>query len=118
MISSIIDSDGFLVYAGNDVNEKFSIVLARPGHTRVDSPPNVKILDATSKIKWDGAKWVEEKISGMPKWLRDMRSSDKSMMSRDLEDLITDNPTFTINEYTKIKYDDKVALRATKPEAS
>ena len=114
MISSIINADGILVYAGNDVDEKFSRVLARQGHIKLDHLSDIEVAD-TSKIKWDGAKWVEEKISGMPKWLRDMRASDKSMITRELEDLITDNPTFTINEHTQTKYDAKIKLRATKP---
>ena len=48
------------------------------------------------------------------KWKESIQATDADM-PRYLEDLITDNPTFTINEYTQIKYDDKVALRATKP---
>ena len=50
----------------------------------------------------------------MREWKESIQATDVGM-PRYLEDLITDNPTFTINEYTKTKYDDKVALRATKP---
>jgi hypothetical protein len=54
MISSIIDSNGFLVYSGNDVNEKFATVLARSGHSRAEGDTgNFK------KPKWDGSEWVE-----------------------------------------------------------
>ena len=114
MISSIVDADGILVYSGNPINPKFDVVLVRAGHKRIDTYPDIAIAD-TSKRKWDGTKWVEEKISGMPKWLRDMQISDESMMTRDLEDLITDNPTFTINEYTQTKYDSKIKLRGERP---
>ena len=38
-----------------------------------------------------------------------------SGMPRYLEDLITDNPSLTIHENVKTRYDEKVALRATKP---
>jgi len=62
----------------------------------------------------------EERVANLPtpmeEWQRAMTRTDR-MMPRYLEDLITDNPTFTINEYTQTKYDEKVALRATKPEA-
>ena len=54
----------------------------------------------------------------MQKWEFAMKKQERmSGLNRDTENLITDNPTFIINEYTKTKYDDKVALRATKPEA-
>ena len=47
-------------------------------------------------------------------WERAIKSSDK-FMPRYLEDLITDNPDFNIHEKIKTRYDEKVALRATKP---
>ena len=54
MISSIVDSNGLLVYTGNDVDEKFATVLARSGHSRVEGDTgNFK------KPKWDGSEWVE-----------------------------------------------------------
>ena len=54
MISSIVDSNGLLVYTGNDVDEKFVKVLARSGHSRAEGDTgNFK------KPKWDGSEWVE-----------------------------------------------------------
>ena len=50
----------------------------------------------------------------MEKWKASMQETD-SGMPRYLEDLITDNPSLTIHEKIKIRYDEKVALRATKP---
>ena len=47
-------------------------------------------------------------------WERKIRRTDSSM-PRYLEDLITDNPSLTIHEKVKTRYDEKVALRATKP---
>ena len=109
MISSIIDADGFLVFTGNDVDTKFSTVLARSGHSRVDIEyPYLK------KPKWDGTKWIEGETD-LEVWQMKMSEADGLFMPRDLEDLITDNPTLTINEYTQVKYDAKIKLRATKP---
>ena len=57
--------------------------------------------------------WANEKP--MNDWKSSMRGTDSSM-PRYLEDLITDNPDFNIHEKMKTRYDEKVALRATKPE--
>ena len=50
----------------------------------------------------------------MRDWKESMQGTDGSM-PRYLEDLITDNPSLTIHENMKTRYDEKVALRATKP---
>ena len=50
----------------------------------------------------------------MNDWKSSMQETDAGM-PRYLEDLITDNPSFTIHENMKKHYDEKVALRATKP---
>tara|TARA_B100001123_G_C15158095_1_gene966310 strand:+ start:864 stop:1187 length:324 start_codon:yes stop_codon:yes gene_type:complete len=52
MISNIIDSNGILVFTGNDVDSKFATVLARAGHSRVDIPSPFR------ESKWDGSKWI------------------------------------------------------------
>ena len=52
MISTIIDSNGLPIYTGNDVDSKFTTVLARSGHSRVD------ILPTSPDSKWDGTKWI------------------------------------------------------------
>jgi len=109
MITNIVDSEGILIYRGNDVDSEFATVLAKPGNVRLDG---VESATDFEKPRWDGVKWVEGRTD-MEIWIRDMKDTDK--LPRWAEDLITDNPTFTINEYTKTKYDDKVALRATKP---
>tara|TARA_R110002020_G_scaffold24456_2_gene80570 strand:- start:34 stop:363 length:330 start_codon:yes stop_codon:yes gene_type:complete len=46
-------------------------------------------------------------------WIEKMYISDKTMMPRFLEDLITENPDLNIHEKMKARYDEKVALRAT-----
>jgi len=51
----------------------------------------------------------------MNDWMESMQGTD-SGMPRYLEDLITDNPDFNIHEKIKTRYDEKVALRATKPK--
>ena len=60
----------------------------------------------------------EERVANLPTpmeiWKNDMRNTDEGM-PRSLEDLITDNPTFTINEYTQVKYDAKIKLRGERP---
>ena len=50
----------------------------------------------------------------MQKWMGEIADTDAGM-PRYLEDLITDNPDFNIHEKIKTRYDEKVALRATKP---
>jgi len=52
MISNIIDSNGILVFTGNDVDSKFATILARAGHSRVDIPSQFR------ESKWDGSKWI------------------------------------------------------------
>lgn len=76
------------------------------------------IIPCTAEEEVDIVNRQSTHIANAPlnQWKRDISRSD-NLMPRYLEDLITDNPTFTINEYTKTKYDDKVALRATQPEA-
>jgi hypothetical protein len=58
MISNIVDTDGFLVYRGNDVDTKFATVLARAGHSRVDKGNDVQIATG-NKAKWNGTAWEE-----------------------------------------------------------
>jgi hypothetical protein len=48
-------------------------------------------------------------------WLEKIIESDKKMIPRYLEDLITSNSSLVIPAEMKKRYDDKVALRATKP---
>jgi len=109
MISNIIDSKGFLVFMGNDVDEKFSRVLSREGHSRVDVNHH-----EFEKPQWDGTKWIEGETD-LEVWEKKMAESD-SLMPRYLEDHITDGHEGDAgNEFLQIKYDAKIKLRATKP---
>ena len=56
--------------------------------------------------------WANEKP--MNDWKSSMQETDNGM-PRYMEDLITANSDFTIPEKMKTRYDEKVALRATKP---
>ena len=60
------------------------------------------------------AEYLVEFPKGYDEWKLSMQRSDDGM-PRYLEDLITDNPDFNIHEKIKTRYDEKVALRATKP---
>ena len=66
----------------------------------------------------DQNKWTAEYLVEFPEgyddWKASMQETD-SGMPRYMEDLITDNPSLTIHENMKTRYDEKVALRATKP---
>ena len=107
MISSIVDGNGFLVYTGNDVNEKFAKVLAIEGHSRIDvNSPDLE------KIKWDGTKWIKGETD-LEAWQKKMARSD-GPLPRWGEDLInlTDG---AISPQAQKLADDKKALRATRP---
>jgi len=56
--------------------------------------------------------WLAEKP--MRKWKDDIAKTDNGM-PRYLEDLITDNPSLTIHEKMKTRYDEKIALRGEHP---
>ena len=62
----------------------------------------------------DAEEAANEAAKPMNKWLDDIAGTDGGM-PRYMEDLITDNPDFNIHENMKTRYDEKVALRATKP---
>jgi len=90
----------------------------KPDHDKCLSEGNYKnrvVRDAEAEANDPNN---QDNWSPMKKWKFAMAKQERmGGIDRDTENLITDNPTFTINEYTKIKYDDKVALRATKPGA-
>ena len=70
-------------------------------------------VDVVAKtLTYDSAGYDSDKT--MNDWKSSMQETD-SGMPRYLEDLITDNPDFNIHENMKTRYDEKVALRATKP---
>ena len=66
----------------------------------------------------DQDKWTAEYLVEFPEgyddWKESMQETDYGM-PRYMEDLITDNPSLTIHENMKTRYDSKIALRATKP---
>ena len=66
----------------------------------------------------DQNKWTAEYLVEFPEgyddWKTSMQETD-SGMPRYMEDLITANSDFTIPEKMKTRYDEKIALRATKP---
>ena len=104
MISSIVDGNGFLVYTGNDVNEKFATVLAIEGHSRIDvNSPDLE------KIKWDGTKWIKGETD-LEAWEKKMARSD-GPLPRWGEDLVDG----VISSQTQKLADDKKALRSEKP---
>ena len=63
--------------------------------------------------KWT-AEYLVEFPEGFNEWKETIQATDAEM-PRYLEDLITDNPTFTINEHTQTKYDAKIKLRGERP---
>ena len=63
--------------------------------------------------KWT-AEYLVEFPEGFDEWKETIQATDAEM-PRYLEDLITDNPTFTINEHTQTKYDAKIKLREERP---
>ena len=76
---------------------------------------NVKVLfTAEEETARDAEELAWTNAKPMNDWKEVMSASD-SGMPRYLEDLITDNPSLTIHEKMKTRYDEKVALRATKP---
>tara|TARA_Y100001949_G_scaffold103890_1_gene87765 strand:- start:84 stop:338 length:255 start_codon:yes stop_codon:yes gene_type:complete len=69
--------------------------------------PEEEAFRDAEELEWSKTKPLED-------WKADMQRTDESM-PRYMEDLITDNPSLTIHENMKTRYDEKVALRATKP---
>jgi hypothetical protein len=109
MISNIIDNNGFLVFRGNDVDEKFSRVLSREGHSRVDVNHH-----EFEKPRWDGAKWIEGETD-LEVWQKEMVQSDRSLMPRYLEDLITDKFAGNAGTSLQERYDKKIKIRGERP---
>lgn len=117
MIHSIINNEGFLVYSGDITNEKFIRLKDNSDYSVIESSPHgSEMVDGLrSKPKWDGSEWVLVPPSDTEKWVKRMRRSDGRLMNRTQEDIITKIGTDGFPAETKKKYDDKVALRATKP---
>jgi len=70
-------------------------------------------VDVVAKtLTYDSVGYDSDNV--MNDWKASMQETD-SGMPRYLEDLITNNATFVIPAVMKTRYDEKVALRATKP---
>ena len=86
----------------------------KPDHDKCLSEGNYKnrvvreseIIDPADQTKW----------TPMKRWEFAMAKQERmGGINRDTENLITDNPTFTINEHTQTKYDAKIKLREERP---
>jgi hypothetical protein len=65
-----------------------------------------EIIDPSDQTKW----------TAMQRWEFAMAKQERmGGLDRDAENLITDNPSLTVNQYTKTKYDAKIQLRSEKP---
>ena len=86
------------------------------GTWKFEKQPSMKQYSTARQV----ARELEEANAPIPDstamfiWKKAMMRSDKNM-PRHMEDLITANSDFTIPEKMKTRYDEKVALRATKP---
>ena len=74
---------------------------------RVPFTPEEETARDAEELAWANTQPMED-------WKASMQETDLGM-PRYMEDLITDNPSLTIHEKMKTRYDEKVALRATKP---
>ena len=117
MIHSIIDKDGLLIYSGNILNEKFILLKDNPDYSVVESSFAYESRKdkITQKIKWNGNAWIIIPVSDLDKWKDKMKRSDGRLMNRTQEEILGKIGTDGFPDETKKKYDDKVALRATKP---
>ena len=106
MRSNIIDSDGVLVYRGNEVDAKFKTLLAVSGNQRLDTTAN---LEEFSRPKWNGSAWVEGRTASQI-WAEDM---GQFQMSRAFENHITaSHDGGAGNAYDQAIYDSKVLRRS------
>ena len=74
---------------------------------KVDFTPEEETARDAEELAWANTKPMED-------WKVSMQGTDNGM-PRYLEDLITDNSNLIIHENMKTRYDEKIALRATKP---
>ena len=80
-------------------------------HTNSDGNIPFTAEEETAKDVQEAQSLSEQPMND---WKASMMGTDDGM-PRYLEDLITANSDFTIPEKMKTRYDEKVALRATKP---
>jgi len=71
--------------------------------------PEEEAFRDAEELEWSNSKPLED-------WKENMQRADNDMMPRYLEDHIKDDHDgVASNEFLQTKYDDKKALRATKP---
>ncbi len=80
-------------------------------HTNSDGNIPFTAEEETAKDVQEAQSLSEQPMND---WKASMQGTDDGM-PRYLEDLITANSDFTIPEKMKTRYDEKIALRATKP---
>ena len=82
---------------------------------------NSGIAEADIEVGWATPKeiqtWIADNQSPLDNWLNDIRASDSSMIPRWMEDHIeSEHSGVAGSPALQKRYDDKVALRATKPK--
>ena len=80
-------------------------------HTNSDGNIPFTAEEETAKDVQEAQSLSEQPMND---WKASMQETDDGM-PRYMEDLITANSDFTIPEKMKTRYDEKIALRATKP---
>ena len=78
MISTIVDSNGFFVHKGDDVDAKFKTIIAKSGHSKGEDYNGSFI-----KAKWNGSEWVE----GYVATYSDNRKEEYPTMPDQLDDI-------------------------------
>jgi len=72
---------------------------------------NRAVIESEIIEPFDQTKWTP-----MKRWEFAMKKQERmGGIDRDIENLITDNPTLVVNEYTQTKYDSKIKLRGERP---
>ena len=78
MISTIVDSNGFIIYKGNNSDDKFKKLLSLSGNSKVENyNGNFK------KAKWNGSEFVE----GYVATYSDNRKEEYPTIADQLDDL-------------------------------
>ena len=78
MISTIVDSNGFIIYKGNNSDDKFKKLLALSGSKIVNDNK-----DDFVKPKWNGSQWTE----GYVATYSDNRKEEYPTMPDQLDDI-------------------------------
>ena len=80
---------------------------------------NAGIAEADIEVGWATPEeiqtWIADNQSPLDNWMKEMRASDSSMIPRWSEDILDMIGTTDLAEQTLDKYNEKKALRNTKP---